>query len=95
MAKKQIKIFEPILTENLQADAISDWVEQEYGFSVEERYLKKLATEAKGDFALFASRLQGHVCNLRFEDNAKLYPDWPKNFSLLLKAKLSQDSEEK
>ena len=76
---------EKLLVNNIDADGMAEWIEQEYEITIIPRYLKKLAVETKGCFKCFASRLQGKICNERFDENAKLYSDWPKDFAIKLK----------
>lgn len=78
---KKYKAQEKLLAENIDAESIANYVYEKYGVSVQLRFIKKLAIENKGCAKCFISRLQGHVCNLRFGENACLYHDWPKGFA--------------
>ena len=78
---KKYKAEEKLLPENIDVEAIADYVENKYSIRVELRFIKKIAIECKGCSKCFLSRLQGHVCNERFGENACLYHDWPKGFA--------------
>jgi hypothetical protein len=78
---KKYKAEEKLLPENIDVEAIADYVENKYSIRVELRFIKKIAIECKGCAKCFLSRLQGHVCNERFGENACLYHDWPKGFA--------------
>lgn len=87
---KKFKIFEPVLLQNIDAEKISEFIDNEYEIKITERYIKNLAVETKGCLKCFTSRLQGKVCNERFGENACLYHTWPKDFDKKLKAVLDE-----
>lgn len=78
---KKFKVCEPILLENIDEEAICDFVDTTYGVQINERFINKLAVETKGCLKCFTSRLQGRICNERFGENAMLYHTWPKDFA--------------
>ncbi len=85
---KKYKVEEAILPQNIDVEKIADHVEENYSIKVELRFIKKIAIECKGCIKCFCSRLQGHVCNERFGENACLYHDWPKGFAENLKKEI-------
>ncbi len=78
---KKYNVEEKLLPQNVDVEAIADYVEGKYSIRVELRFIKKIAIECKGCTKCFLSRLQGHICNERFGENACLYHEWPKGFA--------------
>ena len=87
---KKFTPCDSLTVNNIDADGIVGFVEDAYEITLIPRYIKKLAVECKGCFKCFSSRLQGKICNERFEENAKLYSDWPKDFAARLKQYLEK-----
>ena len=85
---KKFKVEEKLLPQNIDVEKIGEFVSNSYDIDVELRFIKKLAIECKGCSKCFISRLQGHVCNERFGENACLYSDWPKGFAEKFKKEL-------
>ena len=85
---KKYKVEEKLLPQNIAVETIGEWIENKYSIFVELRFIKKIAIECKGCTKCFISRLQGHVCNERFGENACLYSDWPKDFAESFKKEL-------
>ena len=78
---KKFKVCEPVLLQNIDSEAICEFVEKNYEVVINPRFISKLAVETKGCLKCFTSRLQGRICNERFGENAMLYSTWPKDFA--------------